>query len=355
MPNKNRTPQQQAYLDQHVCALPFYRMEIKGNGEVRSCCEQWTDLTFGNLLETTIEDIWHGETARQIRSSMTNNGTRQFNGCRANACENIKNRRLESNDFLKRQNVLNSDKLEPVELEFNLDRTCNLWCGSCRQNAIHDVPESEYQHILDVFRKATRPYLTEPHSRPMVINLDGSGEVFASRAYRTLFDTELCFTQPHLWPNLRYTLQTNGTLLTTKLQTKYSAFVSRIRELWVSIDAGDLKSYRIVRRGGDWDLLWENLDAYYQAIRTSEDRRWVWNLIIQRDNFESIPLLVERAMTYTDNLPWLSFTDLVNWGTYTPEAYLARAVHNTEHPLWPRLQEILEINYVKNYPRKIYR
>lgn len=343
-----KTKEEQEYLDNHVCALPFYRMEVGSNGHVRFCCASWTNEVIGDVTQTSIEEVWKSPKAIQIRESMQSPSPREFIGCRTDRCEIIKNRRLH-------KDIVQPNREWPVELEFNIDRTCNLHCPSCRQRPIHDIPDPEYEEKLKMFRQSVAPYFKEPHDREIIINIDGSGEVFASRVYRTLFDTEPCFSKTELWPNLKFIMQTNGVLLTEKLQNKYANFVDRIDHLWVSIDAGNESSYNKTRRGGDWNLLWQNMDAYYERIKNNPNAKWTWNLIIQLDNFESIPELVERAHKYHEKLPGLSFTDIVNWGTYTAEQYDMLAVHRPSHPLHKKFLDIINVGIVKNYPKRHYR
>ena len=40
----------------------------ENNGQVRIC--GWSNFYIGNLLESTIEEIWHGEKAKAFRESM---------------------------------------------------------------------------------------------------------------------------------------------------------------------------------------------------------------------------------------------------------------------------------------------
>jgi sulfatase maturation enzyme AslB (radical SAM superfamily) len=347
-----RTKEEQEFLDTHICPLPFHRVEVGADGNVRFCCHYWNPTIIGNVADQNFEDIWYGAVAESIRDSMRSPDHKPYLGCIAANCEKIKSRKLRGLDYANDLSVLETQP--PVELEFNIDRTCNLKCPSCRVSATHDIDDHRYQFALDIFRKTVKPFFQESHDRLMTINIDGSGEVFASRVYRKLFETEPLFTDPERWPNLQFVMQTNGTLLTEKLQNTYAKFVDRIVSIWISIDAGNEQSYNLTRVGGDWNLLWKNIDAYYDRIKGTS-RQWTWNLIIQRDNFRSIPEFIERALQYSNNLPDLALTDIVNWGTRSPHEFADIAVHLPEHPLHNEYLAIMNMDIVKNYPKKHYK
>lgn len=54
--------------DQKACALPFYQMIIKANGDVAPCCVAWDQtLNVGNIMKESLLDIWHGERLAAIQ------------------------------------------------------------------------------------------------------------------------------------------------------------------------------------------------------------------------------------------------------------------------------------------------
>ena len=49
-----------------TCNLPFYAMNIHHDGDVLLCCQDWTKRTrFGNVMKTSIKDIWINNMALQ--------------------------------------------------------------------------------------------------------------------------------------------------------------------------------------------------------------------------------------------------------------------------------------------------
>ena len=55
-------------MDFTVCAPLWQRMTIRANGDVIACCHLSNKLGVGNINESSIHDIWHGERMNEIRS-----------------------------------------------------------------------------------------------------------------------------------------------------------------------------------------------------------------------------------------------------------------------------------------------
>jgi hypothetical protein len=55
------------------CSKPFESFEItqiNGRGGVYLCCPSWLDTPIGNLRFQSVEEIWNGERAQDIRRSI---------------------------------------------------------------------------------------------------------------------------------------------------------------------------------------------------------------------------------------------------------------------------------------------
>ena len=51
---------------------PFERMHILANGDVIFCCQDWKhNFVVGNLKNSTIKEIWHGDKYNSLRDSLT--------------------------------------------------------------------------------------------------------------------------------------------------------------------------------------------------------------------------------------------------------------------------------------------
>jgi wyosine [tRNA(Phe)-imidazoG37] synthetase (radical SAM superfamily) len=334
--------------NQVLCWHPFNYIEVRRHGAVNVCCPQWNPAEIGNLQYEELENIWAGYKANIIRDSILNGS---YSYCNSETCPKIQNWRNEliSNTEEKRNDLINSTNSLPTHVHFVIDHSCNLECPSCRVEKITQLSDGEKEQGLTVARKVIKSMFSEPHNDYKVIGMDGSGEIFSSELYRELFETEEIFTHTYKWPNLRFALSTNGTMMTEKNQKKYENFFKQISRIEISIDAGNQESYEKVRKGGHWDLLWKNLDYFYSNIKDKKETYWQWNIIVQKNNFESIPEFVELANNYSEYKPSLNFSNLLNWGTWTDNDYLENAVHLPSHPLHNKYLEIKNLPIVGNY------
>jgi hypothetical protein len=141
-------------------------------------------------------------------------------------------------------------------------------------------------------------------------------------------------------------------MMTEKIQQKYSILFERSIGVRLSIDAGNKESYEKVRCGGDWDLLWQNIDYLYEnTLQHDKTKSWAWNVILQEDNFESIVDLVKLAYKYPKNLPDIYIVNMLNWGTYSQSDFDKKAVWFTGSPNYNRAKEILALPEIKQYPK----
>jgi molybdenum cofactor biosynthesis enzyme MoaA len=87
-------------------------------------------------------------------------------------------------------------------------------------------------------------------------------------------------------------------------------------------------------RGGDWDVLMENLANIAQVGIPLQ-----LNFVVQETNFKEIPAFVELAVVFGAEAAYFSM--LENWGSYTSEKYAALAVHFPSHPKYSELLDVL--------------
>ena len=52
-----------------VCPYPFYFMQVNANGDCYPCGIQPTSLKLGNLLAQSLDDVWNGPRAQEIRAA----------------------------------------------------------------------------------------------------------------------------------------------------------------------------------------------------------------------------------------------------------------------------------------------
>ena len=328
----------------YVCLAPFVSTEVRLNGSVTVCCPLWNPLVIGNVLEQDLKTIWAGERVQAIRASVQNG---EYTYCDQHNCPYIQQHvQAQGPVEPKRKGTDLTVTDTPNQIHFVMDLSCNLSCPSCRTNRINRMTNTEVVEALRVTRSVLDSMFAVPHTEHKMLSMDGNGEVFHSEVWRELFDTHPAFTQISQWPNLTFDFNTNGTMLTPKYQDKYSHLLDRAKMISISVDAGDEDSYRLVRREGDWDQLWINLKALHNRILHTHTR-WSWNLIVQKNNYRSIPEFVKLARSFAKK-PIINYTNILDWGKLGQD-YADHAVWRPDHLEYPELQRILNLPEVKYY------
>lgn len=331
----------------HLCQLPFFYAEVRRHGGINLCCPQWNPAEVGNLFDESLESIWNGARANAIRQTILDGSYRY---CNWDTCPGIRNKALPENTPAARDLAIKqSQETTPSALHLVVDHSCNLECPSCRIRKITQLAPAERDQGYRAVIRALDSMFPAPHEQHKTLSMDGSGEVFSSELYRHLFDTHPVFTDSHRWPNLRFRITTNGTMMTEKMQMKYKNMFDHLQDLEVSVDAGNRKSYEQVRVGGHWDLLWKNLRFFHDTTLSNSNTQWSWNVIMQKKNYQSLPELIDLAKTFTHRLPRISITQVLNWGTWSELEYLEQAVHLPQHPEHDRYLEIMDLPEVRNY------
>ena len=332
---------------QHLCRLPFTYAEVRRNGDVNLCCPNWSPAIVGNIFETSIEQIWTGDRAWAVRNSILDGSYRY---CNWDTCSLIRNNRLHpKTPDLSKELMRSARASTPCFLHFVVDYSCNLACPSCRIRKIPQLSDDEKDQGYRAITQTLDIMFAQTHKEHKILSMDGSGEIFSSELYRQLFETHPVFTQTDQWPNLRFRLTTNGTMMTAKIQRRYHHIMQHLENLEVSVDAGNPESYARVRVGGHWNLLWDNLRNFHDNTLLAQPySSWNWNIIIQKNNYESLPELIDIAETFTKQ-PTLLINEVLNWGTWSESDYLDHAVHLLQHPEHSKYREIINSSKVVKY------
>ena len=207
-------------------------------------------------------------------------------------------------------------------MNLGYDRTCNLACPSCRSGHIAlkgkelDTARRLQEKILDGgLKDARRLYIT------------GHGDPFASSLYRELLTDRI---DSRKFPDLKIQIITNAQLLTKNMWERMSISRDLVDDIYVSIDAATPETYAL-NRGGDFNRLLENL-RFIGHIRQQSGtlKKFTISFVIQANNFREMDKFVQIGRDA--NCSRVLFSEIGNWGTYSPEQYKAIAVHEKDHP-----------------------
>lgn len=294
------------------CLRPFTQFYVVENGDVHLCCPEWIAMPAGNLFATPPMEIWKGKVATRIRQSILDQSFRYCVSCPL----------LPGPSGCVVEGTDHEDSTERIDvLTMAYDPTCNLSCPSCRLSIRGKGKTSAaVQEIIlsSGILKHVNTFFTS-----------GSGDPLAS----PLFWDFLKALPQQDCPELKIALQTNGLLLTPRNWERLGIDSQRVKEIFLSIDAARPDTYKL-NRGGDWSLLRANLDEIKRrGIRLQ------MNFVVQANNYKEMPEFLALADYYQAYRVY--FSGMENWGTFSVEEFLARAVHLPGHPEHEQLLAVL--------------
>ena len=97
----------------------------------------------------------------------------------------------------------------------------------------------------------------------------------------------------------------------------------------ISIDAATKETYKITRRGGDWDLLMRNLE-FINTIDTIE--MVIFSFVVQNDNYKEILKLHELKEKLSNKKVKVQYYKVLNWGNLTNKEFEQKAIWKETHP-----------------------
>jgi pyruvate-formate lyase-activating enzyme len=318
-------------LQGRFCSHPFDNLETTPGGQAYFCCPAWLPVPIGNLEEQSAEELWNSPAAQDIRRSILDGSYRY---CSRMHCPKITGCQLPRSDDLTNQEhrtfVAGRRTLlmrGPKRLALNHDRSCNLSCPSCRTRMI--VARKLEQERLNAMADRVLMPLVE---RARKVHVTGSGDPFGSAHFRYLL-RQIGARRP---ADLRLELQTNGLLLAQSWDEL--GLDGLVDSLSVSIDAARPETYAVVRRGGDFERLLDNLSFVAGLRAAGRVGRVRLDFVVQTLNFREMPDAADLVRRF--GFDGLKFQMIRSWGTYTPDEF---ARHNIGSPDHPRFSEFLEV------------
>jgi len=300
------------------CNKPFDQFETHPNGMVSVCCMSWLPQQIGNVKNNTIKEIFNSDKAQEIRKSILDGS---FKYCDHKLCPFIQNGSLPDKSEVtgdRHKSIIENnqiDNLEPTFYNLCYDESCNLSCPSCRVQRISYYKGKVYQIKKDIQAKFVEHIFGIPHDNYCIINVTGSGDPFGSKLFREL----LFNTDGSKFPRVFFNLQTNGVMFTPRYWDKMKKIHDNINTVVVSYDAGTPETYKITRRGGDWDQLQKNMKFLSSLRRQNLIKELRIDCVVQKTNYRELDKLVQIGLDL--KVDKVFFSLLVDWGTWSPDVY----------------------------------
>lgn len=317
------------------CPAPFENLETAPGNNAYFCCPAWLPAPIGNLEKSGIDQIWNSTAARDIRASIHDGSFRycsRFHCARITQGNLVDKSKMEPGEqrriAVARRPVT---KRKPRAVILSHDYSCNLSCPSCRKELI--LAKKDQQSALNKLAdRVIFPMLADAQR----LRVTGSGDPFGSAHFQYVLRNLGKANNSEL----RIDLQTNGVLLTPKLW-KTLHLEGRVGTVMISMDAAKKQTYDIVRRGGDFERLLENLEFLGELRREKRIERLRLDFVVQRLNYREMPEFVSLLDRFSAD--GAKFQMIRSWGTYSPVEFAQHNIGDPANPEYAAFQAVLKM------------
>lgn len=316
------------------CERVFKGIYCMPGGNVSLC--SWTDTVIGNILEESLESIWHGEKAEKVRSSIKDGS---FRYCRKTSCPFCENNSLPEIT----PEELKDKKAADLPTYYNIanDLICNHSCPSCRSGVF--ASNKAYQKKLKQCLDILFPYICKARH----VSLNGAGEVFSNPMMIDVLEK----LKPE-FPGFKLSLETNGALFNRQNWEKIQ-HLSRY-PIHVTVTPNSfVKETHAYLAGGhkDYDRVMENLYFLKELRSQNLIQYYQIAIVVQDRNFSELLAFVDRCI-HDFEVDQVTVRPLYKWFYMSEESYWFKDIMNPCHPYHKEYLEILN-NPVLDHP-KIY-
>jgi MoaA/NifB/PqqE/SkfB family radical SAM enzyme len=267
------------------CHAPFTNINFEQNGNASACCYSRRHV-LGTYPADSIDEIWFGRKAEQLRSSMRRNAlpgacdicldqfrSRNFGGLRARYF-----------DHLAPEHYAQGEAY-PRVMEFETSNVCNLECTMCkgyyssaiRRNREHLPPlENPYDDEFVRQLESYVPHLKETHFL--------GGEPFLIESYYRIWDLIARSN-----PGAGVTIVTNGTILTDRVKRAIEPLNATIN---ISIDSLDPANYERIRVNAKFEKVMENF-RFFRGYVARKNTSMAINVCPMQQNWRELPQFLD--------------------------------------------------------------
>jgi len=296
-------------------------------GEVRVC--GWArDGYIGNLLDSSFEEIYHGEKAQKLRDRLAAGDYSMCNkdDCPWLACNDMKDVLVEIEDVPKYPNTLS----------LSFENCCNYNCSTCNMHErMLAADKSEIEKRYDIIEEKIKDVL--PHIKN--ISANGQGEIFVSkRALNLLANWKPLAKQEEC----SVALETNGSLFDEvhwKQIENLGQYYLRVTVTVMSFD-----EYTYQKLSGT-KLPITQIENNLRFIKELREKGIVNEFrigtVVQERNFRQLPEFARRCIEEF-GADYVRLRSFVPWGKKPLEEEWYTDVINPHHPYHEEYVEIMK-------------
>lgn len=265
-----------------VCSAAVKNMYFTRTGAVHSCCHN-RDHVIGVYPQQTIEQIWNGAKAEELRSRLSCYNL--SSGCQI--CQYDIDRKAFRETKASHFDMLPKSRQLPIMMEFELDITCNLECSMC---------SGEFSSLIRKNKEGRAP-LHSPYDaefvaqlRPFLSTLKearfSGGEPFLIPIYHDIWAELSRYS-----PNCLISVQTNGTVFNNRVR---NALYGGRFEIGVSLDSLTKEVFETIRKGAKFEVVMENIE-HFSAYCKEMGTPFRLSMCVMRNNWHEMPQYLEHC------------------------------------------------------------
>jgi len=265
----------------HLCHAPFKSLRFTLSGKATVCCFN-RQHTLGTYPQDSIREIWFGKKAEELRNNMKKDDLNL--GCQY--CKHmLENKEFESVKSKMYDHLPVNNHGFPVQIEFELDNTCNLECVMCNGDNSSSIRKN---------REKRKPY-SSPYGKNFINEIQEflpylhqssfiGGEPFLIPLYFDIWEKII-----ELNPQSTINVTTNATILNDKVK---SILEQGFFEFSVSLESLKFERFEEIRKNADLNVVLHNLDWINEYCKRKGTSICVWICPIKR-NWDEIPQMIK--------------------------------------------------------------
>lgn len=274
-----------------ICIMPWVNFSVETNeGDVYPCCKSWSINSYGNVFNSSFQEIWNSNVAQTHRAAMFNDDYKNF--CRP-TCPYIINKHNSLSRLKKLEKHAGCAKIskqimeeiskqhtsistQPVLLQTITTSRCNLSCVMCSQEHKREnhLPDAFYKYIEDVLPGLFR------------ITLLG-GEIFFDKFSREYF---FSLTKDRL-THAKIGVVTNGVLIDKYLLGRINLFL--FDYIIVSLNAASVETYKKIHGKDYFYRVTNNI----LMLKEENSRLPLYaSFVVQPDNYHEIEGFIDFCL-----------------------------------------------------------
>lgn len=300
-----------------ICSFPFREMDIKSDGSVYCCA--WSTACIGNIQLNTAKEIWHGELANEVRQSVVE---KNYKFCKGDQCPWLNSPHEKGSPFVESPPELTD---VPDVVNASYDKTCNMFCNSCRMFLLVDEDNRQRHEFL-------RQKIEDiGHVKELI--LIGFGDPFSSPHTRKWMSEGINIAD-------KITIWSNGILLKSMWHTLSPITKKAISSIEISIDAATPETYNRIRCGGDWNVLMESMQFISELKSSGQIQNFRINFVVRAENYTEILDFIDLGNRF--GVDDIYFSRMEDWGSISCNCVANFQVHKKTHKNYDEFLKIME-------------